>query len=136
MREIGFGLMKLDLGQLIIALIVAWLGIWLLQGGRSSTVKAIIGAFLAGLGLFAALMSIYVVDYRWVNTLLAIVVLIAIGVALFKAAGIATTAIGLVLILVGLGAIDQLSLFGDIHLNGALKDTFDQAHRMWNRAVS
>lgn len=135
MREIGFGLLKLDLGQLIVALLVAWLGVWLLQGGRHSAVRAIVGAFLAGVGLFAALMSIWVVDYRWVNSLLAVVILIGIGVALFRAAGIATTVLGVIVILIGVTAIDQLSLFGDIHLNGTLKETFHHAHQMWNRSV-
>lgn len=136
MENIAFGLVKLDLGQLIISLIVAWLGIWLMSSAHSSALKALVGGFLAGLGLFAALMSIYVVDYRWINTVLAVVIVIAIGVAMFKAAGVLTTVVGVILILVGLGAIDQLSIFGDLHLNGALKETFDRAHQMWNRAIS
>ncbi|HET8689918.1 MAG TPA: hypothetical protein VFL81_00550 [Candidatus Saccharimonadales bacterium] len=136
MREVAFGLVKMDLGQLIVALVVAGVGLWLLNGGRAGAVRAIAGAFLSGVGLFAVLMSIWVVDYRWINTLLAVIALIAIGIALARAAGVVTTVLGIIVILIGVAAIDQLSIFGNIHLNGALRETFHQAHRMWNRNFS
>ncbi|HET7630023.1 MAG TPA: hypothetical protein VFK03_01475 [Candidatus Saccharimonadales bacterium] len=125
--------MKIDIGQFIVAAIVAAIGFTMLASANRSAIKAFGGAFLGGAGAFAWLTSFYFVGWRWLNVVVAIVVVIAIAVGLLRSKGWLTSVAGVVLIALALVGLQRIDAFHGIHLHGALSDTFQAAGDMWRQ---
>lgn len=125
MRE-GFGIFFVNVPLLIFSMLILVLGSWLFQAGRTSTIRAIGGAFLMAVGVLALLNSGYFEGFRWVNELLGVAVVLAIGVGLIiKAPGNITTGVGVIVLVLGVLALSDTYPFDEIKFGNGPVEAFN-----------
>lgn len=124
MRE-AFGIFFVNVPLLIFSMLIVALGGWLFQGSRG-TIRAIGGAFLIAVGGLAFLNAFYFDGFKWINELAGVALVISVGIGLIKnAPGAITTAVGIVVLILGVLSLSQTRPFDNLKIGSGPVAAFD-----------